>query len=538
MKSKLLFRKFLVFAYVLMFFNIGSGAQPNIQHSIYLKEKICTDSFLARPVFTIQHSKGSCFMAYTAIDPDSTATFSNSVHFAKFNDNWDTVFTKVFNGHNNEDVNFINELPNGNLLISGSSQSEDGGIMFNDKPGEFIWIMELDTSGNFVKAKTFGSGSCALSDISITSDGYILLAGNTYANSYDFSHIVLGSSNAAWIAKYDTGFNKKWVRVIDGDGEDNWPTIKEISQEKYIIGYMSDGLDAASVPNEAKGKFDLIVQCIDSGANNIWTHRFGSVENDGSRLSVIDPITKDIYFVGYNEWSATGTVSYASGTCWIQKIDTFGNNRGSKSYGAATDITLRTDAIWYNKKLWVFGYSNGGGADMDPETNPKNLNAWVGEIDTSVNLIAKYSLVTAEVDYLGDAFTFNNELFANGFIASYVNPFKCDTNNITGIILNLGLAPLGINKIQMRIDDSFVIYPNPTNNTLHLRISDKFLGSSGVISVFDHSGKEIYRVVLRHLEAEEVVQCAKWKPGNYVIKLTINNKSESTKKFIKELPSY
>ena len=533
MKITSILSKIVLFVLSVMIFSNYLKAQPNIQHSIYFKEKICTDSFLARPIFTVQHSKGSCFMAYRTTDQDSTAAYSDGVHFAKFDSNWDTVFTKVFNGRWNETVNFINELPNGNLLISGYTESADGGIMFSNILGRFIWMLEVDTLGNFIKAKTFGSGACELTDLTITSDGYILLAGNSNANQYDFTHVVLGSGDAAWIAKYDTAFNKIWIRVMDGSGEDGWTTIKEISPEKYIIGFMSNGMDPASVPAEAIGKLDLIVHCIDSAANIIWKHRYGSVEHDGSRLSVVDPITKDIYFVGYNEWSATGTVTYASGTCWIQKIDTLGNNKGSKSYGAATDVTFRTDAIWYNDKLWILAYSNGGGADMEPETNPQNNNAWIGVIDTNVNLVAKYTLVTADVDFLSDAFFFNNDLYINGLIASYVNPYKCDTNNITGIILNVGLSPLGINEISNNIEDAFTLYPNPTKNLLSVKILEKYIGEDGVLEVYDIQGKLIYKNINKHLDAQYQIECEKWQIGTYTVKLSINNTKKSTKQFIK-----
>lgn len=186
--------------FAVLLINKGMQAQPNLQHSIYVKKKNCIDNLFGEPIlarltYTLAHSNGHKYITYFEYTPDSINFYSNSTVIAEINGNYDTVWTKTYNGHWNELVEHIVELPNGNILLAGYTESEDGGIVFGDKPGRHIWMLEVDTLGNFVKAKTFGSGE--LNDVSITSDGYILLAGNTNNNVYEFTHVVLGSSSAA-----------------------------------------------------------------------------------------------------------------------------------------------------------------------------------------------------------------------------------------------------------------------------------------------------------------------------------------------------
>jgi hypothetical protein len=348
---------------------------------------------------------------------------------------------------------------------------------------------------------------------------------------------VLGSAQAAWIAKYDTAFNKIWIKVMDGSGEDGWPTIKEIAAERYILGFMSNGTDTASVPLEAKGKMDLIVQYIDSGANVIWKHRYGSVENDGSKLSAVDLLTSNVYFVGYNEWSATGNVTYAGGSFWIHSIDTFGNIKGSKSYGAANNVTYTTDAIWYNEKLWVFGDSQGGAGDMDINVGAWNTrNAWIGIIDTNVNLVAKYTLASDYNDQFADAFICNGDLMINGYVVlpqNVINPYKCDTTNSFGFTFNIGKAPLGIYETTQTIEKLFTIYPNPTASTLYLKMAVKYISEDAEIKVMDIEGRTVYRSNTKHLLSQEQIDCSSWKAGNYTVQMVIGKTKQWSEKFTK-----
>ena len=513
--------------FAVLLINKGMQAQPNLQHSIYVKKKNCIDNlfgepFLARFIFTLPHSNGHKYITYPEYTPDSINFYSYSTVIAEINGNYDTVWTKTYNGHWDELVEHIVELPNGNILLAGYTESEDGGIVFGDKPGRHIWMLEVDTLGNFVKAKTFGSGE--LNDVSITSDGYILLAGNTNNNVYEFTHVVLGSSSAAWIAKYDTAFHKVWIKVMDGSGEDGWTTIKEIMPNRYIVGFQSNGTDTASVPLEIKGAGDLIVHYLDSAGNILWKHRYGGVANDAARLSAVDTNTKDVYFVsGFNEWNATGDITYASGTCWVHKIDTLGNVKGSKAYGAPLNITLPLDAKFYDNKLWIAASSVGTGGDIDPP--PPGLmtsdKAWLAVVDTNTNLVGKYTFYVKEAACLfSQLFVNNGDIYINGCAAktSPMNSHDCDTTTMNHVFeLKLGLAPLGIKEATKTAEKLFDLYPNPTENTLYLNVNEHYVGNSANIVIYSIEGKTVFRKNYTSIDAKISIETKNWMPGQYVV---------------------
>lgn len=504
-------------------------AQPDIKHSIYFKEKFCPKLFYPPPQCNyLAHSSGSLYgTCHTYVPPLTGITQV----FLKVNVSFDTIFTVNFNAVNDINADRILELPNGNILLAGQTSRNDGGILFNDKPGTFIWLLELDTLGQVVKKKSFGSGACSLTDASISSDGYLLLAGNSNANEYDFAHPFNGSVQFAWVAKFDTAFNKVWIKTYDNNGDEGYPTIKEILPNRYMIGYHSNGIDTGAVPAETRGMIDLVVYYTDSSGNVIWKHRYGTPGNDGSRCSAVDPLTKNVYFVDQLYSSPSGgDLTHFSGTCWVHMVDTLGNIKGSKAYGAATEGTWVQDIKWHQNQLWMVAWSQGEGGDMDSTLGiPNTTNAWIAVIDSNVNLVGKYTFQTYYSDYFHQLFVAKNSLHVSGVVASYINPYKCDTSNITQIVLNLGLAPLGIEEFHFRAKKLFKVYPNPTRNSLYLEIEDAFVQEKAELNVKDLEGRAIYQQTIVNLKPLEQIDCGAWPKGNYVVELVIKAQRQAVK---------
>jgi hypothetical protein len=505
---------------------VSLKAQPNIQKNIYLAEKYCSDSIFPTN-FYLAHTNGVKY---------STFPYGGKQYFAKLDANYDTLYTVAFKGNLYSEARQIVELPNGNILMVGTTESYDNGYMFGfPNRGWQTWLMELDTMGNFIKAKTFG-GLVWNAKASITSDGYILVTGTSNGNFHEFTHPPNGGGDFAWVAKYDTAFNKVWIKIFDTNGNDTWPTIQEITPSRYMVGFQSTGTDADAVPVEAKGLDDMVVHYIDSSANTIWKHRFGSAAGDVTRLSAVDPITKDVYFVGVAKGPG-GDISWFSGICWVQKVDTFGNNKGSKSYGGTGDH-FSQDALWFNGNLWIFSYSAGNtvGDDMEINTGMSSTDdSWIAVIDTNVNLIAKYTLQSTYNDYIYDAFIDNNEIYATGDVGTAgITQYKCDTANNFKFVFKLGIAPLGINEKEQVTKELFIIYPNPTDKKLFIKINEKYVGERGELVIFDIEGKTVFRQNIKRLNDEKEIDCSTWKAGNYVVQLVINKSIQSSKKFTKQ----
>lgn len=514
---------------------LKAGAQPDIKHSIYFKDKHCNEFLFNKTISTFSHSNGSVYATF--LISNNGIPYEDS-YLCKLNTQWDTIWTKKIGGSYDDVLEMIRELPNGNLLLAGYTSSQDGDVWYgHNYSAREIWMVEVDTLGTIIKGKTFGGGNGSeLTDIIISSDGYIYLAGNTIANDYDFACVNYAPFDAsAWVAKYDTAFNKVWINMYVGDADEGWPTIKEINPNRFIVGYETNSTSFESDPVNAKGASDLLSLYIDHNGNTIWKKRYGSYYGDGSRKSAVDPITKDIYFVGNlqagTNWVANGDITYMSGTIWIHKIDTLGNIKGSKAYGANTDLSYTSDVMWYDNSLYIFARSQGGGGDMDqPLGTPGSINTFIGIIDTNVNLVGKKTLSAEGTVNVSNAFIHLNNLYISTLMGTYTNPFKCDTSNIVQEFFELGKAPLNISKTEQSLIEFFTMSPNPGNQQLFIAMSNNYKGYKGYLKIFTMGGKLIYT---HSINNSNMIDCSQWPKGEYVVEVSLNNSKKQTKLFTK-----
>lgn len=525
-------------SFVLFFFVVDAQAQPDIKHSIYFKQKYCNTFFNQTGVIMYGHSNGNAYGVY--IKSNNGIPYQDS-YFCKLNAQYDTVWTRRIGGSYEDILETIRELPNGNMLLAGYTSSYDGDVWYGHSySAREIWMVEVDTLGNIKKGKTFGGGhGSELTDVIVSSDGYIYLAGNTIADDYDFACTNYGPMDgSAWVAKYDTAFNKVWINMYVGNEDDGWPTIKEIAPNRFIIGYLTNSTSIEADPINAKGAVDLLAIYIDHNGSTLWKKRYGSAINDGSRKSVVDPVTKDIYFIGNlggpTNWVPNGDISHISGSIWIHKIDTLGNIKGSKAYGAATDLSYTQDAIWYDGGLYVFGWSQGEGGDMDTRafTPPPGaggyIMTWIGLIDTNVNLTGKKSISLEGGISPYNCFTHKNNLNLTVYMGTYTNPYKCDTANIVTTVYELGKAPLGVEEQSIEKTELFELSPNPAGNEAVVSLKTPYEKEIYTLSIKNMQGQEILQ---EKIKGYKLLQTSSWPPGQYLITLR-NEKGISQTKIL------
>jgi hypothetical protein len=247
MKKTLL--KTILFLVVLCGVQIAK-AQPDIKHSLYIKEKKCypnTEGY----AYYYQHSKGSVF----AITGKRSSGITFDAVLAKMNANLDTVWSKTFGGSNDDNLLFISELKNGNLLLTGTSNSYDGDVWYGHSyTGREIWVMEVDTNGVFKKGKNFGgSNGSELWNVKVSTDGDIYLVGTTAADDYDFAHPSFGFLDTdGWIAKLDSNLTIKWIKFQSGNSGDATTCIEEVNNNRCIVGGITNSTNIEMLGPQGK----------------------------------------------------------------------------------------------------------------------------------------------------------------------------------------------------------------------------------------------------------------------------------------------
>ncbi|MCH8904427.1 MAG: SBBP repeat-containing protein [Bacteroidetes bacterium] len=144
----------------------------------------------------------------------------------------------------------------GNVYITGAFQGagdfDPGAAIFNlsSKGSGDIFILKLDTGGNFIWANSTGGvtgdmGLCVTTDTS----GNLLLTG-IYGDTVDFDpgigvfELISNGGNDAFIQKLDTGGNLIWAKSLGGTGQDQALSIVvDASGNEYLTGFYNDTAD-------------------------------------------------------------------------------------------------------------------------------------------------------------------------------------------------------------------------------------------------------------------------------------------------------
>jgi hypothetical protein len=296
--------------------------------------------------------------------------------------------------------------------------------------------------------------------------------------------------------------------------------------------------------NLAKGSLDLMVMLIDSSGTELWKNRYGGSAADAPDKCLIDTLSKHLYVVGRTS-SADGDITYRTGThlvfapnfynynIWVTKIDTIGTVLYSKAYGSVTNSVEDVTAITlFDNKLWIGSYYLKGGDDLESPEQPMSdtlQNAWIGIVDTNLNLICKYTIRSNCLSRVNDFFTFNSNLYSVGYSTicnsgTIANTFSCDTIKEFNFILNLGEAPLGLNDISKNSSPLFELYPNPVENILNIKFL-KFSNSEKFnVKVFNTEGKVVYR---RETKRDIQIELSLWRNGYYYIVVDQKNQRQT-----------
>ncbi len=118
---------------------------------------------------------------------------------------------RCLGGTKNENADFIKTTPEGNYIIGGTTNSNDGDVSGNHSTGDYYdqWIVKLNPQGMIMWQKCIGSGwNNSLSDASILSESEIILIGSTPENNDGDVSCNFKGGGDAWMYKLiDTTVN-------------------------------------------------------------------------------------------------------------------------------------------------------------------------------------------------------------------------------------------------------------------------------------------------------------------------------------------
>lgn len=208
---------------------------------------------------------------------------ANDFWAVKLDKNRNKVWDKTAGGTDNDYVNGLVQAPDGGYFLSGASASNISGEKTENSRGGFdFWVVKFSKTGTIQFDKTIGgSGDEYEATVDNTSDSGIIIGGNSSSSiSGEKTENSRGYFDY-WVIKLNGYGNISWDKTIGGNGYDNVRTVKEVANNKYVIGGYSASDISGDKTEASRGGYDYWV--VNLGYKNAPVTT-GNVANVSSQL--------------------------------------------------------------------------------------------------------------------------------------------------------------------------------------------------------------------------------------------------------------
>ncbi len=434
------------------------------------------------------------------------------------------------------------------------------------------FITKLDSNGNFIWAKQFGSTiSNQPSALAIDASGNIVITGN-FSGTADFDPSTNATTNSIsngqddiFITKLDALGNFVWAKTIGSAGLDYaGGLVVDNSENIYLTGRFSGTVDFD--PNS--GVSNLIsfsnttdssyVLKLDSSGNYSWAKRFtGTVAGTLSAgVNITLDNSNNVYTTGIFRGSidfdpdlgvATLGSAGVSNDVYISKLNSSGSYLWAKKISGNLPKISSSIILDNNNNVYTIG-SFSGVVNFNPNgtdnINANGNNVFINKLDNSGNYIntkiigsAVGSSVPPDISASpGIIDKSNNTIYITGYYKSLVDFDPDAGESILGSIaypsaytFKYGATTLGLEDYNVTNKLYFTAYPNPNKGQFHITV-DQFEGNA-TIEISNILGQKLYS---HKLNPQSLEMDFNFNKGIYFVNLTKDKGKKSVQKIIIE----
>lgn len=425
----------------------------------------------------------------------------------------------------------------GNVYVTGYY---DTIVDFDPGPGIFnltpngsndVFILKLNSTGNFVWAKNFGGSNAGVGPESITIDlaGKIYITGG-FGGNVDFdpnagiSNLNSGSTGATFISKLDTSGNFIWAKCITGSSIYNrgFDIAYDSFGNVYTTGHFwgdcdfdpGPGTYTLDPPPSQFSDASVFISKLDASGNFIWAKKLGRKPYgvyDGYSIAIDasdNVYTTGSYEVGdFDPGPGTYTLSCSGPyNSFISKLDPSGNFIWAKCVGGkSVGKSIAIDAMKNVYTMGTFEYST----DFDPGVgtfsltgaNNPNPNVFILKLDSIGNFQwagSSYGYVDCYTSSALSIDAFGN-VFATGTIHGSVNDVDLNSatynlatvgNGTQSFVLKMGGCCAGIHELNNNKKFDCKVFPNPSSGSFKLEIEQAF--TNGELIIINSLGEKVH----------------------------------------------
>ncbi len=182
-----------------------------------------------------------------------------NAYVIKLNEKGDTLWSDHFGGRGIEEGRSVFETSDGNFIVTGATNSFDGGDYD-------IYLIKLNKDGKLLWTQTFGgTGNEQGMAIIETEDSSYAIVG--YTESYGS-----GSSDVYFVLTDNNG-NLKWAKTFGGGYDDSGASIQETAGGGFIIAGNSNSFDNSM-------GVEIFLVRTDALGEAMWTKTYGQKSDE------------------------------------------------------------------------------------------------------------------------------------------------------------------------------------------------------------------------------------------------------------------
>ena len=413
-----------------------------------------------------------------------TAVGNIDVFISKLNSSGNLVWAKSFGGSSYDYGNAIAVDASANIYTTGSFAST---VDFDPGAGTAnltavgsgdVFISKLNSSGNFVWAKSFGGNSSEHGlSIALDSTGNVFTAGE-FSGTADFdpgegtSNLVSNRNSDVFISKLNSSGTYVWAKSFGGNerdvgvsiGVDGFGNVYTTGQFEGEVDF-DPGEEIANITS--MGRADVFVSKLDSFGAYIWAKSLGGTGGDYAVAITVDH-SGNIYTTGnfydtadFDPGEGTANLSATDSDVFISKLDSSGAYMWAKNFGDYPNA-IKVDS---SGNVYSTGYFYDT-QDFDSGEGTANLTAvgsndvFISKLNSSGNLVWAKSIGGTDSDSgLSIAVDSSGNIYTTGVFngTADFDP-GAGTLNITSLggedVFVLKLNSLGLAVVPPKSDDS------------------------------------------------------------------------------------
>jgi hypothetical protein len=298
-----------------------------------------------------------------------------------FDSSGSLLWDKTYGGTKQDLLPQIIQLPNGNFIVCGSSESDSTADKTCNSLGDYdYWVLKLDQNGNKLWDLPFGGNdqdNLAFSLINDDNNNFIL-AGSTISDvSSTISDSCKGNFDF-WLAK----INENGVVVFDkryggSDVDLVYHTIK--TSNGYMLCGTTNSPQGLDVTETSLGSQDVWIIKVDASGNKIWDKRYGGSSYDIGRWIQSTPDGGFIISASTNSDTSIfiSENSYGGQDYWIFKIDSLGNKIWDKRFGGPSIDEVSNFIIMPDSSIYLFGSAYTGTSAVKTDSGKGDKDYWL-----------------------------------------------------------------------------------------------------------------------------------------------------------------